>query len=153
MCIWHYCCHYLVFLCLSRYPWSGVMVFVFCCVCPLFSVLSNPCWLRQMATLPESGSARHFFLLRGSHFSPQSPHARSGWGIGPKRSMCNLLRNVKLSAGFQSFKSSGILEGKENHLPYYINLWGLGSVSFAMKKVTILKNELSSHMHSFVFST
>ena len=53
--------------------------------CPLFSVFSNPSWSRQMATLPESGSARGFFLLKGSRFSPQSPRARSG------REICILL--------------------------------------------------------------
>ena len=51
---------------------------------PLFSVFSNPSWSRCMATLPESGSARGFFLLKGSRFSPQSPRACSGWGIRPK---------------------------------------------------------------------
>ena len=54
--------------------------------CPLFSVLSNPSWSRQMATLPEPGSARGFFLLKGSRSSPQSPHARSGREIGQNRS-------------------------------------------------------------------
>ena len=52
--------------------------------CPLF--VSNLSCSRQMATLPESGSARCFFLLKGSRFSQQSPHACSGWEIGPKRS-------------------------------------------------------------------
>jgi len=46
--------------------------------CPLFSVHSNPSWMRWMATLPESGSARGFLLLEGSRSSPQSPHACSG---------------------------------------------------------------------------
>ena len=49
---------------------------------PLFPVLSTPSWSRQMANLPESGSARGFFLLKGSRSSPQSPHACSVWEIG-----------------------------------------------------------------------
>ena len=28
MYIWHYCCHQLVFLCLSRYPLNGVVLVV-----------------------------------------------------------------------------------------------------------------------------
>ena len=36
-----------------------------------------------MATLPESGSARDFFLLKGSRSIPQSRQARSGREIGP----------------------------------------------------------------------
>jgi len=39
-----------------------------------------------MAALPGSGSDGGFFLLKGNRFSPQSPHARTGWGIGSKRS-------------------------------------------------------------------
>jgi len=39
-----------------------------------------------MATLPESGSARGFFLLKGSRSFPQSPQARSGREIGLKTS-------------------------------------------------------------------
>jgi len=35
-------------------------------VVPLVSVLSSPSWSRQMAALPESGSAKGFFLLKGS---------------------------------------------------------------------------------------
>jgi len=38
-----------------------------------------------------SGSARGFFLLKGSCFSPQSPHACSGRGIGQEKFRCNLL--------------------------------------------------------------
>ena len=54
--------------------------------CPLFSVLSNPSWSRRMAILPESDSARGFFLLKGSCSFPQSPQARSGREIGLKTS-------------------------------------------------------------------
>ena len=67
-----------------------------CCYgvcCPLFPVLSTPSWLRQMATLPGSGSDEGFFLLKGSFFFPQSPRARSGREIGSKRSfsaICSL---------------------------------------------------------------
>ena len=51
--------------------------------CPLFPVLSNPSWLRQMAALPQSGSARGFFLLKGSFF-------RTGdWS--KEKFLCNLL--------------------------------------------------------------
>ena len=46
----------LCFLCLSRYPWPGVMVLV---------VLSTPSWSRQMVALPGSGSDGGFFLLKG----------------------------------------------------------------------------------------
>jgi len=35
-----------------------------------------------MAALPGSGPDGGFFLLKGSFFSPQSPRARSGRGIG-----------------------------------------------------------------------
>ena len=59
--------------------------------CPLFPVLSNPSW----ATLPESGSARGFFLFKGSFFFPQLPRARSGRGIGSKKVFqCNLLGSL-----------------------------------------------------------
>ena len=55
--MWHYCGYQLVFSCSNRYPLNGVVVF--------FPPLSDPSWLRRMATLPESGSARGFFLLKG----------------------------------------------------------------------------------------
>jgi len=43
-----------------------------------------------MATLPGSGSDGGFFLLKGSHFSPQLPHAHSGdWT--EEKFRCNLL--------------------------------------------------------------
>jgi len=60
-------------------------------VCSLFSVLSNPSWSKWMATLPDSGSAKGFFLLKGSRFSLQSPQASSRWEIGPKRSFGAIL--------------------------------------------------------------
>jgi len=39
-----------------------------------------------MVTLPESGSVRGFFLSKDIFLFPQLPYARSGWGIGSKRS-------------------------------------------------------------------
>jgi len=42
---------------------SGINGLVLWCFFPVFS---NPSWSRWMATLPESGSARGFFLLKGS---------------------------------------------------------------------------------------
>jgi len=38
------------------------------------SWLSNPSWLRQKATLHESGSARGFFLLKGRFFMFMAMH-------------------------------------------------------------------------------
>ena len=54
------------------------------CFSPLFSVFSNPSWSRRMATAPESGSARGFFLLKGSRSFLQSLQAISGREIGLK---------------------------------------------------------------------
>jgi len=47
---------------------------------------ASPSWLKRIATLPESGSARGFFLLKGSRSFPQSAQARSGRDIGLKTS-------------------------------------------------------------------
>ena len=47
----------------------------------VFVVPSAPSWSRRMAALPGSGSDGGFFLLKGSRFSPQSPHAHSGGGL------------------------------------------------------------------------
>ena len=65
---------------------TDILRMVLWCFFPIFSVFSNPSWSRRMATLPESGSARGFFLLKESRFSPQSPQACSERGIGLKRS-------------------------------------------------------------------
>jgi len=61
-------------LSLTSFSLSQQVSLVWCygACCPLFSVLSAPSWLRQMAALPGSGSDGGFFLLKGSFFSPQS---------------------------------------------------------------------------------
>ena len=89
--IWHYV-HLALLVSLTCVSLSQKVSFEWCysVCCPLFSVLSNHSWSRRMATHPESGSARGFFLLKGSRFIPQSPHAHS-WNWTQETFWCNLL--------------------------------------------------------------